>query len=223
MKLIDFLNKFSKFLVVVTLFVPAVLLFRGNQVNDKLPLLILFYVIILERVWFSLFTTKEGKSQKKRTDDWSLVLVTYTYLGFLGALFYDFFFDIQRDLPLAVLGLFLIVLSYFIRNWSVSHLGEQWASHLEVADNVNRSIIRSGPYRHMRHPIYTAAFIEFIGMQFLFGGRHSLVFLFCVSIPSVIVRALYEEKICQVVFGLAYSKYMGDTTRFFPNIKTLYK
>lgn len=222
MKVIDFLNLLGKLLVIVVILVPTGAFALGSDFSHKLALTALLYAIVLERIWFSLFTTKEGKSQKSTTSDWSLILVTYTYLLFLCALYCDLFQGRHQSSWLAgIIGTSLMVISYVIRSWSVAHLSEQWASHLEVTDNVGRFLVRSGPYSCMRHPIYTAAIVEFIGMQFLFGGIYSWIFLISVGIPSVIFRSLYEEKVSRAVFGDDYCKYMAETGRFFPNIKTI--
>lgn len=220
MKLIDLMNQISKLLILSILIVPTAAFLLSPNFTYKLPLTILFYGIIVERVWFSLFTTKEGKEKKNTTSDWSLILVTYTYVFFLYALFFDFFRDGNQISDLnCTLGILFLSISYLIRYWSVFHLGEQWASHLEVGDKGGRHLIRTGPYSYVRHPIYTAAIVEFIGMQFVFGAANSALVLACAGIPSVIFRSFFEEKISQTIFGEDYLRYMADTGRFLPICK----
>lgn len=220
MKFIDMLNLLSKFFIIAVMIVPLTAFVTSPDFHSKLILTVLLYGIMVERIWFSLFTTKEGKSQKKKTDDWTLILVTYTYLAFLSTLVYDLFYATHKhSVPHLILGIALMTISYVLRSWSVFHLGDQWASHLEITDNSERFLIRTGPYLYMRHPIYTAAIMEFIGMHLLFGGSHSLFFLIWVAIPSVLIRSFYEEKISRRIFGTDYTKYMYETGRFLPIFK----
>ncbi|MGZ3791640.1 MAG: methyltransferase family protein [Bdellovibrio sp.] len=217
-KAINLLNYLSKFLIIIVMALPAVAFFVTPNFEYKKFITILLYGIIIERIWFSLFTTKEGKTQKKKTTDWSLILVTYTYLGFLCTLIYDVYFQGHQQINWikTVIGILCMTISYLIRNWSVFHLNDQWASHLELTNTSNRFLIRSGPYAYVRHPIYAAAIIEFVGMYLLFGGSNSLFFLILIAIPSVIYRAFYEEKVSKVNFGDTYFKYMMETGRFLP-------
>lgn len=220
MRFIDRLNQFAKFLLLMVVILVPTVAYAYGTFNYKLVLMISLYGVIVERIWFSLFTTKEGKAKKNTTNDWTLILVTYTYLAYLGAIFYDLFqFDHSFSLLGMTVGFLLMLISYVVRNWSVSHLGEQWASHLEVNDNVGRYLIRSGPYAYMRHPIYTAAIVEFIGMQCLFGGDRSFLVLCWLGIPSIILRSLYEERVAGAIFGNDYFRYMDETGRFFPCLK----
>lgn len=220
MKLIDLMNQVSKLLILSILTIPAAAFLLSPNFTYKLPLSILLYGIIVERVWFSLFTTKEGKEKKNTTSDWSLILVTYTYVFFLYALFFDFFRHGNQISSLnCYLGISFLSISYLIRYWSVFHLGDQWASHLEVGDKSGRYLIRTGPYAYVRHPIYTAAIVELVGMQFIFGGANSALVLTWVGIPSVILRSFYEEKVSQTIFDEDYFRYMAETGRFLPTFK----
>ncbi len=76
----------------------------------------------------------------------------------------------------------------------------------------------SGPYRYMRHPMYTALFLSMAAIllltrSWLVGGV-PLVGL-CVI---VLLRVEREERVMIGKFGDAYRDYMKRTGRFLPRV-----
>src|SRR5262249_51253067 len=55
---------------------------------------------------------------------------------------------------LAPLGLGLQAASFLFAVWARRHLGRNWSGEVRVA--VDHRLVRSGPYRVVRHPIYSA-------------------------------------------------------------------
>jgi isoprenylcysteine carboxyl methyltransferase (ICMT) family protein YpbQ len=51
-----------------------------------------------------------------------------------------------------------------VRANGTSNLGRAWSIQLDRADASKHSIVRDGPYRWIRHPIYAGAMIETLGL-----------------------------------------------------------
>ena len=60
----------------------------------------------------------------------------------------------------------------------------------------DQSVIDTGPYAHVRHPMYAGAIWLFVGMPLALGSWWSLV-LILPLVPVLLWRLLDEEKILQ--------------------------
>src|SRR5262249_34573754 len=84
-----------------------------------------------------------------------------------------------RFLPRAPLywavGLAIQAASACLGVWARIHLGRNWSSEVRIA--VDHQLIRSGPYRVLRHPIYTAMLGMFLGTAVTTGEVHALLAL----------------------------------------------
>jgi protein-S-isoprenylcysteine O-methyltransferase Ste14 len=118
-------------------------------------------------------------------------------------------------LPLALqikeehtLGVVINIAGLCLVLWSIASLGRSFG--IAPAD---RGLVRSGPYRWVRHPMYAGEILAIIGA--LIGNltiRNDV--LFAVLILSIILRIEIEERI---LFG--YRQYREQTTwRLFPGV-----
>jgi protein-S-isoprenylcysteine O-methyltransferase Ste14 len=95
-------------------------------------------------------------------------------------------------------------------------LGKNWSPVLEIREG--HTLIKEGPYKRIRHPMYTQIWIWIIA-QFLVTsnwivGLSGLVpwsILYFIRVPK-------EEKMMEETFGEAYCKYVEQTGRIFPKI-----
>jgi len=68
-------------------------------------------------------------------------------IGFLGTLF------MPRSLAIAILGVILTWLGIGLAIWARYHLAENWSARITIKED--HQLIRTGPYSHLRHPIYS--------------------------------------------------------------------
>jgi len=107
------------------------------------------------------------------------------------------------------LGFFLLAL------WARRHLGRHWSG--EIAIKVEHELIRSGPYRVLRHPIYTAMLGMCAGTAIVSGELHALFGL------GTIVFAYWrkirlEETNLREAFGTEYEAYRRATWALVPGV-----
>jgi protein-S-isoprenylcysteine O-methyltransferase Ste14 len=99
------------------------------------------------------------------------------------------------------------------------HLGASF--HSLVVRKSGQVLVQSGPYRTVRHPIYTAYLLNYVGGGLL---ASSLVLTF---IPGslfalmVALRISEEEGAMLDQFGAGYEDYMRRTGRFVPPLRSL--
>jgi protein-S-isoprenylcysteine O-methyltransferase Ste14 len=121
---------------------------------------------------------------------------------------------VEIPLTLRWLGVPIGVLSLGLLAWVHRHLGRNFSTTLHIRDD--HSLVTSGPYRWVRHPMYTA-FILFATSFFLLSGDPVLAAIFAVSFAIVIiVRTPREERQLLDAFGEQYREYMLRTGRYLP-------
>lgn len=93
---------------------------------------------------------------------------------------------------------------------------------LKVSER-GRSVVKKGPYRFVRHPIYSAFIYSITGFLALLFQTWSLVI--CV-VPLALFWSWHvrsEEERMIKTFGDEYKNYMADTGQFLPSLKSLKK
>lgn len=77
-------------------------------------------------------------------------------------------------------------------------------------------LITDGPYRHIRHPMYTSVMLAVLGTSIYLN--HPLNYLgLCMTVIAVTLKALKEEHLISVE-NPVYQEYMSRTTMFIPFI-----
>jgi protein-S-isoprenylcysteine O-methyltransferase Ste14 len=98
--------------------------------------------------------------------------------------------------------------------WARRHLGRNWSSNVVVKED--HALIRTGPYRYVRHPIYTGIILAFFGMALFIGEWRALVGTACVFL-SFLIKSRAEEAQMVKVFP-EYGEYRRETAALVPMI-----
>ena len=98
--------------------------------------------------------------------------------------------------------------------WTHAVLGRNWSGVLELSKD--HALVTEGPYRVVRHPMYSAFFLMAFGLllssaNWVVGGGliGSVAFMY-------FTRVADEERMMQDRFGQAYLSYMARTGRVLP-------
>lgn len=118
--------------------------------------------------------------------------------------------------PTSLLGLALVFFGLGFRVYSISHLGKYFTSEVQILGD--HQIIQTGPYKHLRHPSYTGAFIMSIGIALIFRSYAALLFCFLGFFPAYLYRIHNEEKALIQKFGEKYENYKTKTKGLIPFI-----
>lgn len=93
------------------------------------------------------------------------------------------------------------------------HLGLNWSA--EVASKVDHQLVRSGPYRLIRHPIYTGMLGMFVGTAVVSGELHGLTAVVLISV-AYFRKIRLEEQNLSNVFGAQYEEYKDKSWALIP-------
>ena len=92
-------------------------------------------------------------------------------------------------------------------------LGRNWSG--AITQKADHELIRSGPYRLVRHPIYTAMVGMCVGTAVVSGDTHA--FLGAALMTVAYVRKIrLEERNLDQLFGAAYAEYRRTTRALIP-------
>ncbi|HNU68245.1 MAG TPA: isoprenylcysteine carboxylmethyltransferase family protein [Myxococcota bacterium] len=92
-------------------------------------------------------------------------------------------------------------------------LGEYWSAGLELKDS--HRLISNGPYRYVRHPMYTAVFL-FFGAVAVTTANWLIIGPAMAIILVLSVRIRFEEAMMLDRFGETYSAYAANTGALVP-------
>jgi len=163
----------------------------------------------------------EGVKRKDSRDSGSLgLLLGGQYVALLTAFAIAFVprfaFPTRWQVPLFAVGISLILLGSLLRRYCWRTLGEYFTG--DVRARADQPVIRTGPYRLVRHPSYTAAMMMFIGIALSLGSWASSMLLAVSSIAFYGYRVRVEERALLDTIGEPYGIYMKERKRFIPYI-----
>jgi len=110
-------------------------------------------------------------------------------------------------------GVAVMVFGLGIACWARVHLGTNWSGVVTLKEG--HELIRTGPYRNIRHPIYTGILIGFLGFAIVGGQVRGLVTTAVVWL-SFFIKARREEKFLAQEFGPKFEEHTQHTGMFLP-------
>ncbi|MEI6532379.1 MAG: isoprenylcysteine carboxylmethyltransferase family protein [Candidatus Roizmanbacteria bacterium] len=116
-----------------------------------------------------------------------------------------------------ILGLILIGIGVGIAISARKVLDTNWAHASDFQIKKGHSLITSGPYKYIRHPIYTGLICAQFGVQYIVGS-YVIFIIPLITIIGCLVSAIREEKILSDHFGLNYQQYKKHSYMFIPYI-----
>lgn len=106
----------------------------------------------------------------------------------------------------------LVALSILFAIWARINLGRNWSSAPAVKEK--HTLVTSGPYQFVRHPIYTGVLFAAFGTALT--GTGFGIYLFIIASVLFSLRINKEEKIMLEIFPNEYSSYQARTKRLIP-------
>ncbi|HWC57941.1 MAG TPA: isoprenylcysteine carboxylmethyltransferase family protein [Candidatus Paceibacterota bacterium] len=97
--------------------------------------------------------------------------------------------------------------------WARVFIGRNWG--MPMTQREEPQLITTGPYRYVRHPIYSGVLLALLGSGFV----TPIWWLFFVLFSGYFIYALHvEEKYMATVFPDTYPQYKRNTRRLIPGI-----
>ena len=97
--------------------------------------------------------------------------------------------------------------------WARNVLGRNWSGIVTLKQD--HELIRTGPYRYVRHPIYTGLLIAFAGSAIARGEWRGLLAL-AIAFVALWRKLKLEEQWMIETFGDAYRRYRDEVRALIP-------
>lgn len=120
---------------------------------------------------------------------------------------------LPRAAYIVVIGLAIQVGAGLLAVWARRHLGRNWSG--AITAKVDHQLIRTGPYRVLRHPIYTGMLGMFLGTAIVSGELHALLAMVIIAV-AYWRKVRIEERHLRTIFGDAYDEYRKESWALIP-------
>lgn len=155
---------------------------------------------------------KEKNGEHPFVDTGQLILLVVFLVVWVGDSFFlrksTFLSDyIPLYVRLVLLGITLITAVYLFRS-----------GHIVVSyDHRPNSVLATGAFKYVRHPLYLASILTYLGLTVYTVSLFSLAFFVGIFLFHNYI-ASYEEKLLEARFGEEYRKYRNKTGKWVPRI-----
>lgn len=116
-----------------------------------------------------------------------------------------------------ILGLICFIFGMLLSVWGKETLGKNWSTAWECQIKEGHQLITSGPYKFIRHPIYSGLFLISLGFGLALANILSLVVLSLFPI-GFYFQAKKEEQLLESHFSDKYKSYKSKTKMFIPKL-----
>jgi len=186
-----------------------------------LPVLIVSFAV--HRGYYVRKHGREENTLKKREEGWaSKIAGMLGLVGFITVVAYviqpGWLSWASMPLPLGLRwpGVGTALLGFALLQWAQNTLGKNWSDTPRMMKE--QSLITSGPYQFIRHPIYTA-FVLILGSTLFISANWVIGFAWLgMTILEVASRIGFEEDLMLEYFGDQYREYMKRTGQLLPRV-----
>jgi protein-S-isoprenylcysteine O-methyltransferase len=116
----------------------------------------------------------------------------------------------------AILFLSIAVVGLIFRSWAFITLGNFFTMHLETKSE--QTVIENGPYKFLRHPSYTGAFLTYIFTPLFLESYYSALLSAVLLFWAFYRRINLEEEMLLNHMGETYRKFCEKRARLIPFI-----
>jgi protein-S-isoprenylcysteine O-methyltransferase Ste14 len=113
----------------------------------------------------------------------------------------------------AVAGAILVVGAYALLLWSFRSWPALFVGHAVLPGH---RLVSHGAYGFVRHPVYLAALLVWLGLGVAFGSGVTLAITLLYVLPTYVFYARSEEAMMLEAFGEAYRQYRRTVPMFVP-------
>ena len=113
-----------------------------------------------------------------------------------------------------IIGTVCVGLGLAFAGWARWHLGRNWSGHVTVKEG--HTLVRSGPYRTIRHPIYSGLGLALVGTALAIGTARALLGAGLIMV-SFVIRTRVEEARMRATFP-EYDDYRRHSWALVPPI-----
>ena len=119
----------------------------------------------------------------------------------------------QTSLTSGLIGLTFCILGITIMLWARQHLAKNWSGNIIL--QTEHTITKDGPYKFVRHPIYSGGLLAMLGSAIVVGQIFGFAWALLCSV-GLIMKIRQEEILLSSKFPTEYSAYKKQTKTLIP-------
>jgi protein-S-isoprenylcysteine O-methyltransferase Ste14 len=174
------------------------------------------YAIFLIYWIVAAFWTKRTATKTGRLNFWLIRLLVVAVLlfyarGASSAVTDRIHWEYTPTIGIAAMALTALGLMTLV--WARATLAGNWSADVVLKEN--HELIERGPYRYVRHPIYTGIILMGLGGVMLSGTTFALVVLACV-LALLWLKLSREERLLTLHFPDEYPRYKSRVKALIP-------
>ena len=113
-------------------------------------------------------------------------------------------------------GFTIALIGFALLQWAQTTLGRSWSDTPRMMKE--QVLVTNGPYRVIRHPIYTAFFLILGSTLFISANWLVGISWISMTLLEIFSRINFEENLMLEYFGDRYREYMKRTGRLLPKL-----
>ncbi|KAH3759879.1 hypothetical protein Pelo_8303 [Pelomyxa schiedti] len=178
---------------------------------NPLPLGI-FAVLATAKGFLEAYAHSKNRTEKKGDVSSQFISVVFMLCGFLtpGSILLEICL-LGSTLPwqLCVTCLCITPVVWYFRFLCIKELQEFYSVNV-IVQNQHR-LIKTGPYKYFRHPIYVLGIVENITYPMACGAWMTATWLSIIDTGATLIRRHHEQQQLILKFGKEYLQYMEET------------
>ena len=210
------MNRFTFFLASIAVFVVVPLLGAPELLLRPEVLYVIVSIAILNFSQPAL--GKEEAASHKSSDKNTVVLVILCTGLSVAVPIIDFayFSSAPVNVVRIAAGALVNLLGLALRAWAILILGRYFTATVQIQNE--HQLVRSGPYKLLRHPSYTGAFVAIVGISVVLASWIGVLSSVVLMSVAYYFRVKAEETEMRSFFGSEYEKYSKGTYKLIPLI-----
>jgi protein-S-isoprenylcysteine O-methyltransferase Ste14 len=122
---------------------------------------------------------------------------------------------VPRTYTVAIAGVALTWIGLALALWARWHLGQYWSGSVTLKED--HKLIRTGPYAHFRHPIYSGIDLAALGGALAIDKWRGVAGV-ALIVLGYWMKARKEEALLAAQFGEAFKEHCRHTGFLFPKL-----
>lgn len=178
------------------------------------------WIVLVSYWFFSALKTRSNRSKESSLSRYRTMLLViagylflfadWTGIGVLGKRF------LPSSIAVMLLGTVLTWMGIALALWARFHLGQYWSARITIKED--HELICTGPYAHLRHPIYSGLLLAMSGTAIEFGQWHCILGTMLV-LTAYWFKARKEETLLSAHFGQVFQEYCYCTGFLVPRFR----
>ncbi len=121
------------------------------------------------------------------------------------------------DVVLAIIVVILAFGSLWLILSAVRMLGRQWSLSAQLVED--HALVTEGPYRRVRHPIYSGLLGMLLATGFALGRPLPMLGGVALYLAGTVIRTRVEEGLLRQAFGAAFDQYSARVPALIPSLR----